>query len=110
MIFKILKIRNTMKELKQDPGKFAGGELGGFFMGMFLMPIISAVLLLGGLFIIGFTEVLGGPYGFFKILFFLVLFPVMLFFFMLSRVYKVIKASTKSAVDETIVVSSKVVE
>jgi hypothetical protein len=110
MILKIFKIRSTVKELKEDPGKFAGEEAGGLVLGMFIIPFISGILFLGLLFILGFTEILWGPFGFFKFLFFLFLFPSILVFFILLRSYKLIRQSTKKVVDSTLKVESKVVE
>jgi len=110
MIFRVLQIRKMIREGKEDPGKFAGGQAGDLFMGLLLMPIISAVLLLGGLFILGYTPLLGGPFGFFKFFFWLSIFCVFFFFMILRKVYKMIKNTTKSAVNDTIKVESKVVE
>lgn len=110
MIFKIFKIKNTIKDLKENPGKFAGEEAGGFFLGMILGPIFVPLLVLILLFILGFTSLIGGPFGFFKFLFFLLLIPSSIIFWILFKAYKFIKGSAKKAVDDTIKVESKVVE
>ena len=99
-----------MKELKEDPGKFAGGEVGGLFLGMFIVPMALIVLFQGLLFVLGFTDLLWGPFGFFKFLFFLFIFPSIIFFSILFKAYKVIKGTTKKAVNNTIKVESKIVE
>ncbi len=110
MIFKIFKIRNMIREGTENPSQFASSEAGNFFVSMFVMPILSAVLLLGGLFILGYTTLLGGPYGFFKFMFVLSLICIASFFFILRKLYKVVKQSTKTVVNETIKVESKIVE
>lgn len=110
MIFRVLKIKNMVRDAKENPGNFASGEIGDLFMGLFIMPIISAVLLLGGLFILGFTEVLGGPYSFFRFFFWLAIFCIFFFFYLLRKMYKLVKSTTKNAVDQTIKVESKVIE
>jgi len=110
MIFQIFKIRNTIKDVKNNPSKFAGDELGNLFMSIFIMPIISGVTLLIGLFILGYTHFLGGPYGFFRFLFVVSIIGVFCFFYMLKKVYNLIKQTTKNTLDQTIKVESKVVE
>lgn len=110
MILKIFKIRSTVKELKEDPGKFAGGEIGGMFLGMFIVPMILIVFFQALLFILGFTGLLWGPFGFFKFLFFLFIFPSIIFFSILFRAYKMIKGTAKKAVNNTIKVESKIIE
>ncbi|MDQ5954583.1 MAG: hypothetical protein QG583_511 [Patescibacteria group bacterium] len=110
MIFRVLKIKNMVRDARENPGNFASSQVGDLFMGMFIMPIISAVLLLGGLFILGFTEILGGPYSFFRFFFWLSIFCMFFFFYILRKMYKLVKSTTKGAVDQTIKVESKVVE
>lgn len=110
MIFRILKVRKTMKELKEDPSKLAGEEAGGFFMGMILGPALIPLLVLIFLFVLGFTGFIGGPYGLFKFLFFLFLIPSIGVFLILFKAYKIIKGGAKKVVDNTLKVESKVVE
>lgn len=110
MILKVLKIRKTMKELKEDPSKLAGEEVGGFFIGMILGPALIPFLILILLFILGFTGLIGGPFGLFKFLFFLFLIPSIGVFLILFKAYKIIKGGAKKAVDNTLKVESKVIE
>ncbi len=69
MIFQIIQIKKMASEAKENPGKFAGGQVGELFVGMLIVPSLIALLLLGSFFILGYTSWLGGPYGFFKFLF-----------------------------------------
>lgn len=110
MIFRVLKIKNMVRDARENPGHFAGGEIGDLFMGIFIMPIISAILLLGGLFVLGFTTLLGGPYSFFRFFFWISIFCVFFFFYLLQKMYKLVKNTTKNAVDKTIKVESRVIE
>lgn len=110
MIFKALQIRKMIKEGTEDPGKFAGNQVSDLFIGIFVLPIIAATTLLGGLFILGFTSILGGPYSFFRFFFFISIFCVFTFFMILRKMYKMIKKNTKHVVDRTIKVDSKIVE
>jgi len=110
MIFKVFKIRNMIKEGKENPGKFAGNQAGELLMSMFVMPIISAIVFLGGLLVLGFTTLLGGPYGLAKFLFYIVLFFTFFLSLILRKVYLLVKKSTKNTVEQTIKVESKVVE
>ncbi len=110
MIFKIFQIRNTIKEVRANPGEFAGQGAGGLFMGLFIMPLVYGVLILGGFFVLGYTTFLGGPYGFFKFLFILSIVGIVGFSFVLYKIFSLIKRSTRILVDKTIIVESKVVE
>lgn len=99
-----------IKEGKENPGKFAGNQAGDLLMGMFIMPIISAMVFLGGFFVLGFTTILGGPYSLVKFLFYILLIFVFFLSLIFRKVYLLLKKSTKSTVDDTIKVESKVVE
>lgn len=110
MIFKILQVRNIVREAQADPGKFAGEGVRGVFTGMFIMPTIFILVLVAGLFVLGFTDLLGGPYGFFKFLFWFAAICLIGFFIILWRIYRMVKSFTKGVVDDTIKVNSKIIE
>jgi len=110
MIFRVLKVHKLAKEAKDNPGQFAGEEIGGMLKGLFIMPFIAALLLLALLFVFGFTTWLGGPFGFFKFLFFFSLIGVGTFFFTLRKAYMAMKRATRNTVNKTIKVESKVVD
>lgn len=102
MLFQILHIRNTVKELKDDPGKFAGGQAGELLMGIVILPLIIVILGLALMFILGFTHLLGGPYLLFKIVFFLGLFVSIGLGFVLYGVMSLVRRVTKRAVNKTV--------
>lgn len=114
MIFRIIQLRKMARDARDNPNKFMADEAGSFFTGLFILPIISAILLLVILAVFAFTSWIGGPYGFFKFLFFFSLFGVGTFFFMLYKTTRVIKNTiqqkTKQGAGETIKVESKVVD
>ncbi|MEI8175188.1 MAG: hypothetical protein WCG28_04535, partial [bacterium] len=61
MIFEILQIRKTVNEARENPGKFAGGKVGDFFVNMLIVPSLILFVILSSFFILGFTTFLGGP-------------------------------------------------
>ena len=97
-------------EVKQDPAKFAGGQAGDLFLDMLIAPSIITLILLIIFFIFGFTSLLGGPFLFFKVPFFLILSAVFCISYFLGKIYRFIKSVTKNAVDSTIKVKSKTIE
>ena len=110
MIFKVFKIKNMAKEAKENPGKFAGGQVGELFLGMLIIPSLLAVFFLVSFFILGYTSLLGGPFGFFKVLFIFSVFCILCLGYFLRKIYKMIKVVTKDVVESTIKVESKIVE
>jgi hypothetical protein len=101
MLFQILHIRSTVKELKEDPGKFAGGQASEVLMGILILPLIIVVLGLAFLFILAFTHVLGGPYLFFKIIFFLALFVSAILGIIVYKLTSLFRRNTKKVVNKT---------
>ena len=102
MLFQILHIRNTVKELKEDPGKFAGGQVGEAVTGVLIIPAIVVILGLTFLFILGFTHLLGGPYLLFRIVFFIGLFISIGLGFVLYTLTMVVRRATKRVVNKTV--------
>jgi hypothetical protein len=110
MILQIFKIRNMAKEAKENPGSFAGSQVGEMFMGILIVPALLALFFTALFFVLGYTTLLGGPFGFFKILFIFSVFCILCLSYFLRKIYKMIKVVTKDVVDSTIKVDSKVVE
>ncbi|MCX6720096.1 MAG: hypothetical protein NTV36_03270 [Candidatus Staskawiczbacteria bacterium] len=110
MIFKILQIRKMASEAKDNPGKFAGGKAGEFFVDMLVMPTLILFVVLCSFFILGFTTFLGGPYVFFKVLFILLFLCVVCVLYFLRKIYKFIKSITENVVTSTLKVESTIVE
>lgn len=97
-------------EVKENPGKFAGGKAGEFFVNMLIMPSLILFVILFCFFIFGFTTFLGGPYWFFKFLFIVTLIIVLLIFYFIRKIYRFIKSVAEKVVTNTLKVESKVVE
>lgn len=94
MIFKIFQLRQQMKqgqEIFNDPAGAAKGAAKGIIWGYLINFIITTVLIYGGLFVLGFTELLGGPYGFFKVLFIILAIPLAMTLIMGISFYRNIK-------------------
>ncbi len=97
-------------EAKENPGKFAGGQAGSMFLDLLVTPALITLFCLISFFILGFTSWLGGPYWFFKFLFFLTLAAIVLIFYLLRKIYLLIKSVTKNVVESTIKVESTIIE
>ena len=75
MIFKIFKIRRTVRDaqkITEDPLGAAGGMLTGMFKGWVLLGYLAVVVVLVILGLLGFGGLLGGPFGFARVLFYLI--------------------------------------
>lgn len=110
MIFKILKIRQMVKEGTENPSEFAGGQASDFIVGLLIAPLVIAIAVLVLLFILSYTTLLGGPFGFAKFFFYVVLFGALAFGSLVWKLSKLTKQMTRSAVDKTISVTAKVIE
>ena len=103
MLLQIFTIGKTIKELKSNPGGFAGEQTRDVIIGVILLPLIIIVLGLAFLFILGFTKLLGGPYLFFKFVFFLGLIITLVSSFFIYKLTSFLRRTTKKIVDETVV-------
>ena len=99
-----------VKETSRDPGKLVSGMVGNVFISMFLMPTISAVFFLGLFYLLGYTHLLVGPFGFFRLLFLLSVIGSAFFFYILYKLYRAVRGATKHSSKETIKVESKIVD
>lgn len=110
MIFQIFKIRKMVREGTENPGKFAGGQASDLLVGLFIIPLIISIFVLVLLFLLSYTSVLGGPFGLAKFFFYIVLFGTITFCSLIYKLSKLAKVTTNKVVDETIQVTSKVIE
>ncbi len=78
--FKILQVKKMIKEGREDPSKFAGGQVGEILWGLVIVPIIVGVVALGLFFIMGYTHLFGFQAGVFKFLFWIGLLPAIVVF------------------------------
>lgn len=64
-------MRKTVREVRDDTGGFVADEVVGLLKGFLIIPVVIVGIALALFFILGFTTLLGGPMGFFKVLFIL---------------------------------------
>lgn len=91
-----------VKEARQDPGKFAAGEAAEFAIGLLVVPMVIVLCALALFFILGFTTLLGGPMGLFKVLFVLGFFVSLVIVLILRPVVRFLRRTTRRAVDRTL--------
>lgn len=92
MIFQIFRIRNTIKDVREDPGRFAGSELRDVLIGIIILPMLISLGGLTLLFSLGYLHFLGGPYIIARIIFWIgVIVSVSIGY----GIYKLIKALRK---------------
>lgn len=102
MIWKLWQAQRMIREGRENPAKFAGGEVRDVVLGILIIPglvIIGTLILLG---IAGFSHFLGGPYLLFKILFWI---GLIISFVLGSIAYVIIRGAsrlTKHIVERTI--------
>ena len=102
MLFRLFRIRKTVREVQKDAGGFAGDEVVGLFAGLLMIPVL---LVLGALilfFLLGFTTLIGGPFGLFKVLFIVGAFVSFFIFIILRPIVLFFKKGTKRVVDQGI--------
>ncbi len=102
MLFKILHIRNSIKEARANPGNFASGQARDVIFGIVIIPAIIVVLGLVFLFMLGFTSFLGGPYILFKIIFFIGLIVSYILGLVIYKITSVFRNTTKRVVNKTV--------
>ncbi len=105
MIFGIIKKYKDIKNGAKDPAGFGQGVALDFVKIPLTIFTITGVVSLGLLFLLGFTEVLTGPFSFFRFLFWFLLVPFVLlevFFWSLFRKFKKLIQKAKNRVDERV--------
>lgn len=105
--FKILQIRKNIKEARENPSTFAGGQTKDFLWGIFLLPLVICILVLGLFFVLGYTELFGSHLGFFKFLFWVALIVSFLIFSLFRRIIgvasKIATKQTRRVVEAVVV-------
>ncbi len=71
--FKILHFRKMVNEARSNPSGLAGEQVREVLWGIVMIPLVIAILIVGVFFIIGYTDILGFQFGFFKFLFWVAL-------------------------------------
>lgn len=102
MIFKVLRLRKTVREVREDTGGFVADEVGGVLTGLMLIPVIIVCCALALFFILGFTTLLGGPMGFFKVLFIIGICMTILVFAVVYPIVRFIRRSARRVTNRAI--------
>lgn len=110
MLFQIIKIKNMAHDASRDPGRLAAGLAGEALLGILIVPAISTLLFLALFFVLGYTHLLGGPFGFFRFLFIVFTLCVISVSWLLWKVHRAVRRATRHTVNSTLKVESKVVE
>jgi uncharacterized Tic20 family protein len=71
--FKILHFRKMFKEARSNPSGLAGEQVREILWGIVTIPLVLAVIIVALFFIIGYTDLFGFQFGFFKLLFWIAL-------------------------------------
>lgn len=105
MIFRTIAIYKNIKEGRKDPTGFGRDQLVDLVKGVIIPFLIigGLVLVLFGL--LGFSPWLGGPFGFFKVIFVLGLLVFLIWLFILKIMFSSMKRflnKVKSRVDEKV--------
>jgi len=94
IIFKIFHIKKLVKEARENPSGLAGDEVSDVLWGIVLVPLIIAIIGIILFFIIGYTNLFGFQFGFFKFLFWLSLIVSFIIFSIIRRIVKSVSKST----------------
>lgn len=100
MLFRILQFRNMAKEGLNDPKGFAKGQAKEAIIGALMVPVIGLILFLALLFVLSYTQLLGGPYGVAKFFFWLLTIAYAIGGFVIYTIYSTIKKAVKNVKDE----------
>ncbi len=101
-LFKIFQLKKTLREVRENPSAFAGGQMREFLWGVFILPllIVGGILIL--FFIMGYTDVFGFHYGIFKILFWITIVVAGIFLLMLRLSIRLLGKKTVGYTEKTI--------
>jgi membrane protein implicated in regulation of membrane protease activity len=110
MIFKILKIRKSIREARENPGKFGAGELMDLVKGVLVVPALVVLGVLVILFIFGFTHIIGAPSGLARFFFVLFLIPTVIVSIFINRLLNSFKNRSAQFVNTTVKKVSNIVK
>jgi uncharacterized membrane protein len=100
MLIKIIRARRQYKDTKDamnDPMGFAMGSMKGALLAQILPGIITLVLFFALLFILSFTGLLGGPYLLAKVIFWILVVPLIISLLTAASLYVRFRGATKQA-------------
>lgn len=114
-IFKVFKIRKQVRDVREgvrDPSGFLVKEAKAAVRGYMIFLVIVTILVLGLLFIFGYTNLIVEPSLFAQVLFWILLIPLLVFWGIAYFTWRAINRMVKRAQEEfrsgTIHVTAKV--
>lgn len=93
MLFRLLQYKNMAQEGFDNPKAFAKAQATDAIIGAMIVPILFLLGFLGFLFILSYTQLIGGPYGIAKFFFW---FLVVVYGTVGYVVYKIFNAFKKA--------------
>ena len=105
MIFTIIKTYKDVKNGVKDPTGFGQDALLEMIKIPLVIFTVGGILALGLFFVLGWTEILGGPFGFFKFVFWFLAIPFVILEIVFWKIYSKAKAliqKAKNRVDQEI--------
>lgn len=97
MLFTIIKTGLQGRQFQKDPSGFVASGVKETALSILIIPVVIAIIILGLLFTLGFTELLGGPFGLAKFFFFILLIGYGLISIPIYFFYKLVKRASKKA-------------
>ncbi|MEZ4103544.1 MAG: hypothetical protein R3B55_03285 [Candidatus Paceibacterota bacterium] len=105
MIFGILKTYKDVKKGTADPTGFGQDILLGVLKAPIIIFTVSGILGLAVFFVLGWTDFLSGPFGFFRVVFWILFIPFFFLEILFWKLYSKAKSliqKAKNRVDEEV--------
>lgn len=110
MIFRTISIVFKGNQFRKDPSGFLQDETKGFLNGLVFLPMIIPAFFVILFFILGYTDLFTGPYGFFKFVFWVSFIPFVIILAIIVKAMRIIKGASKKVIEDTIHVKAEVKE
>ena len=96
MIFKAIKIVREARDSSEDPNRFVKKQIQGALFELIIGPVIVLLAFLGFLFMLAYTNVLGGPYGLARFFFWFIFFVYFITGAGVYMIYKTFKQAVRT--------------
>lgn len=110
MIFRTIGIVCKGNQFRKDPSGFLQDEAKGFLNGLVFLPMIAPAFFVILFFVLGYTDLLTGPYGFFKFVFWVFFIPFVIILAIIVKAMRIVRRASKQAIEKTIHVKAEVKE
>lgn len=94
ILFEIFHINKIVKGIKENPGKLAGEEISDVLWGIVIIPLIIGGLGIILFFILGYTNLFGFHFWFFKFLFWMSLIIGIIIFSIIRKIFQSVSKKT----------------